>query len=99
MQLGNPVTLGQFEAIGAGPQLAALAMAWINGEEIDPVFLRFLFNQGVLVADEDGGFSISAGSTGFGTTGGSGGGFGGGGGGGGVPRFAGGGLGLTNWRI
>lgn len=99
--LGNPVTLGQFQALGAGEQINALLTAFLSGEKIDPVFLRFLWNQGRLEADpfNPGQFQLSAAgngaaSQGVGSHGGS-----GGGSSGGTPRFAGSGLGLTNWRI
>ena len=90
--LNNPRTLGEFEHIGAGPQLQAIYNAYLNGERIDPVFLRFFWNQGLLEQAEDGSFSVSSAGnaaialSGFGD-------------GSRPPRFASSGLGLVNWRI
>ena len=58
--LNNPRTLGEFEYIGALPSIQAALAAYLRGEDVNPAFVRFFFNQGLVTADADGQLTLTS---------------------------------------
>jgi hypothetical protein len=49
--LGNPRTVGEFEAVGGLPTIQAAIQAFLRGEEVNTAFIRFAINQGLIEED------------------------------------------------
>ena len=58
--LNNPRTLGEVEYIGALPSIQAALAAYLRGEDVNPAFVRFFFNQGLVTADADGQLTLTS---------------------------------------